>query len=310
MEEAARFHLTSDFVVNAEEAGEVIDYDEKSKIMIVKYKSGKTKAISFDSNIVKNANGGFYLSNQLITKLKVGDKFKANDVLAYHKDFFTNDEFNDCRLNVGVLTKIAIMSLYNTYEDSTFITQKLSEEAATEMCFCKSVVVGKNSNVDFIVKKGSHITVGDPLISFDTSYEDDSINALLANMGEQEKNLILESSKNIISSKYSGVIEDIKIYAAVDLDEMSPSLKKIVSEKYKEINHKKNFLTKYDTENGSSVVVCGMFLNEAAKKTNPDAYGVIKGEKVEDSVLFEFYIKHSEPLEIGSKIANFTKSVW
>ena len=68
MDEVSRFQLSSDFVINAEEDGEVIDYDEKSKIMIVKYKSGKTKAIKLDSTIVKNSGGGFFLSNILTTK--------------------------------------------------------------------------------------------------------------------------------------------------------------------------------------------------------------------------------------------------
>ena len=95
VEEVARFELSSDFVVNAEEAGEIVDYDEASKIMIAKYKSGKCQAINLGGTIVKNGGGGFFLSNKLITPLKVGDKFKANDVLAYHKDFFTNSKFNN-----------------------------------------------------------------------------------------------------------------------------------------------------------------------------------------------------------------------
>ena len=303
MEEVARFHLTSNFVINADEDGEIVDYDEKAQIMIAKYKSGKCRAIDLSANIVKNGGGGFYLSNVLITKLKVGDKFKKNDVLAYHKDFFKNDEFNNCRMNMGTLTKVAIMSTYNTYEDATVITHKLSEDCATEMCFCKSAVVGKNSNVFYMVKKGQEILVGDPLIEFDTSYEDESINALLAALGDEDKENIMEGARNEIKSKYSGVIEDIKIYATVDLDEMNPSLKKIVSTYYRDINRKKEFLNKYDPEAKKSIVKCGMLLNETTHKIEPNQFGVIKGEHVEDGVLIEFYIKHTEPLEIGSKIA-------
>lgn len=306
MEEVARFHLTSNFVVNADEDGEVVDYDETSQIMVVKYKSGKCRAIDLSPNIVKNGGGGFFLSNVLITKLKVGDKFKKNDVLAYHKDFFTNDQYNNCRMNMGTLTKVAIMSTYNTYEDATVITHKMSEDCATEMCFCKAAVVGKNANVFYMVKKGQEITVGDPLIQFDTSYEDETINTLLANLGEADKENILEGARNEIKSKYSGIIEDIKIYSTVDLDEMNPSLKKIVSAYYRGINKKKEFLDKYDPESKNSVVKCGILVNETSHKIQPNKFGVIKGEHVEDGVLIEFYIKHSEPLEIGSKIANFT----
>ena len=59
MEEAARFHLTSTFVINAAEDGEIVDYDEKSNIMIAKYKSGKCQAIDLSPKIVKNGGGGF-----------------------------------------------------------------------------------------------------------------------------------------------------------------------------------------------------------------------------------------------------------
>lgn len=302
-DEVARFHLSSDFVYNAKEDGEVIDYDSKSQIMIVKYKSDEVQAVNLAPNIVKNGGGGFFLSNQFVTKLTVGDKFKKDDVLAYHKDFFTNSKYNDCRLNIGTLAKVALMSTYNTYEDGTFITDKLAKEASAEMVFNKTVVIGKNANVEFMVSKGDKVLVGDSLIQFDTSYDDDSINALLANMSDENRESVLENSRNDVKSKVSGVIEDIKIYATVDLEEMSESLRNICSSYYKAINHKNNFLDKYDPDNKHSVVKCGMFTTEVAGKVKPNQYGVIKGEEVDEGVMIEFYIKHSEPLEVGSKIA-------
>ena len=305
MEEVCRFQLSSDFVVNAAEDGIVVDYNDD--IMIVKYNSGKCQAVNLGHTIVKNGGGGFFLSNQLITNLKVGDKFKKDAVLAYHKDFFTNDNFNNCRMNMGTLTKVAIMSTYNTYQDATMITEKLSDEAATEMCFLKAVTIGKNANVEYIVKKGQEIKVGDSLIQFDTSFEDNSLNTLLANLSQEEQSSILEGSRNDIHSKYSGVIEDIKIYSTVELDELSPSLRKIVSNYYNKINSKKKFLEKYDPDSAGSIVKCGLLVNETSKKIEPNKFGVIKGEKIEEGgVLIEFYVKHSEPLEVGSKIANFT----
>lgn len=306
MEEVCRFELSSDFVVNADEDGTVIDYNDDLKIMIVKYKSGKTRAVNLGKSIVKNGGGGFFLSNQLITPLKLGDKFKKNDVLAYHKDFFTNDKFNNCRMNMGTLSKVAIMSTYDTYQDATMITEKLSDDAATEMCFVRQVTIGKNANVEYIVKKGDEIKVGDSLIQFDTSYEDESLNKLLAALSEDEQESVLEGSKNDIHSKYSGVIEDIKIYSTVEIDELSPSLKKIVKNYYNTIEKKKKFLEQYDPESKDSIVKCGLLFNETTKKIEPNKFGVIKGQKIEDGVMIEFYIKHSEPLEIGSKIANFT----
>jgi hypothetical protein len=46
-----------------------------------------------------------------------------------------------------------------------------------------------------------------------------------------------------------------------------------------------------------------MLFTETTSKTVPDSYGVVKGQKMDEGVLIEFYIKHSETLEVGSKIA-------
>lgn len=273
---------------------------------MLKYKSGKCKAVDLNHKIVKNSGGGFFLSFELKTNLKVGDKFKKDSVIAYHKDFFTNDAYNNCRLNVGTLAKVALMSTYNTYQDATVITHKLSEDASTEMCFNKQVSIGKNANVEYMVKKGQYVTVGDSLITFDTSYEDNSLNQLLASLSNDQKENILADSKNDVKSKYSGVVEEIKMYSTVDLDELSPSLRKIFSSYYHKINSKKAFLEKYDPASKDSIMKCGMLVTDTTKKIEPNMYGTIKGNHVEDGVLIEIYIKHSEPLEVGSKIANYS----
>ncbi|MDE7089691.1 MAG: hypothetical protein K2O54_06190, partial [Prevotella sp.] len=158
-DEYVRFDLSSDFVINADEDGTVIDYDEKSNVLMVEYKSGKHRAIDLSPNIVKNGGGGFYLSNVLKTNLKVGDKFKKDQCLAYHKDFFSEDPLNGIRMNVGVLEKVAIMSSYNTYNDSAGITHKLAADCESEMTFCKSVVIGKNANVYDMRQVGDEVNI-------------------------------------------------------------------------------------------------------------------------------------------------------
>ena len=54
VEESCRFSLSTDFVVNAEESGTVVEYDEDAKIMVVEYKSWKHQAINLAPTIVKN----------------------------------------------------------------------------------------------------------------------------------------------------------------------------------------------------------------------------------------------------------------
>lgn len=304
-DELCKYYLSSDFVVNAEQDGKVVEYDEVAKIMIIEYKDGSHKAINLDKNLVKNGGGGFELSNVLITDLKVGDTFKANETLAWHKNFFKKIPTQGVRMNVGALIKIALYSSYGTYEDANFITEKVSNKCETEMCFRVKCVLGKNSNVFRMVKVGDEILVGDSLIDFDESFDESDINELLASLGDEElKNTITENTRNQKKSKYSGVIEEIKIFSGSDLEELSPSLQKIVGDYYKRIDRKKKVLNKYDKSD--SIVKCGLMVTESTGKTEPNRYGNIRGEKVEDGVLIEFYVKHSEPLEVGSKVANFS----
>ena len=95
----------------------------------------------------------------------------------------------------------------------------------------------------------------------------------------------------------------IKIYSAVELDDMSPSLRKIVSGYYRDVKEKKGFLDKY-SEEGSSIVKCGLLVNEATGKIEPNIYGVIKGQKInDDGILIEFYIEHADIMGVGDKLA-------
>ena len=123
-DEAVQFELSDDFVINAEEDGEVIDVNEELGFIMVKYKSGKTRAINTNPEIVKNSGAGFFLSNQLRpTHTKVGEKFKKDEPLAYHPKYFHYSKMNGLRYSIGPLTKMAIMSTYNTYEDIDCISR-------------------------------------------------------------------------------------------------------------------------------------------------------------------------------------------
>lgn len=305
-DELCKYYLSSDFVVMADQDGKVVDYDEDAKIMVVEYKDGTHRAINLDKNIVKNGGGGFELSNVLVTDLKVGSTFKANDTLAWHKDFFKKIPGQGVRMCVGALIKVALYSCYNTYEDGDFITEKVSHMCETEMVFRIKANIGKNSNIFNMVHVGDEVAVGDPLIEFDESFEEADINELLASLGDNEelKDAVIQNNRNTKKTDKSGIIEDIKIYSASDLEDLSPSLRKVVSDYYARIDKKTEILNKYDKTN--SIVKCGMMVTESSGTTTPDRYGNIRGEKVRDGVLIEFYVKHAEPLEVGSKVANFS----
>ena len=112
------------------------------------------------------------------------------------------------------------------------------------------------------------------------------------------------SGKDKVKSKYSGVIEDIKVYCTVELEELSPSLRQIVNAYYNKINAKKKMLEKYDKS--GSVVKCNMLFNEPTGKVEPNNNGVFRGAKVNEGVIIEFYIKVHDEVGIGDKIVFFS----
>lgn len=221
--------------------------------------------------------GGFFLSVQLACDLKVGQKFKKNDILAYDKKFFSKSKLDGVRFNIGSIQKVACMSSYSTYEDSTFITKKLSEDMASDIVMQKAVTLGKNANVDYMVNIGDEVKVGDELLRFEMSFEDDTLNKFLSSIGDELKEDIKSLGRTPIKSKYSGVIEDIKIYSTVDLEELSPSLQKIVSKYYTGIDQKKKLLNKYDKSETSYKM--GILLNEPTAKVDTKD-GKVKGNDV------------------------------
>lgn len=304
VEQSVQYYLSKDFIIRADDDGEVVENDPDTGLIIVKYKNGKSQAIDVKPKVVKNSASGFYISNKMNCDLKVGDKVKKDDILAYEDKFFTQESLNGNRFNIGSLQKIAVMSSYSTYEDSTFITKKMSEEMASDIIMMKDAIIGKNANVDHMVHIGDRVNVGDALISFETSYDEASMNKFLASVGDELQEEIKSLGKIPVKTKYAGVIEDIKIYSSVDIDELSPSLQKIVSNYYRGIKKKKKLLEKYD--DSKSIVKAGILFNEPTGKIEPSSDGKLKGKEVFDGVLIEFYVKYRDPIGVGDKVTFFS----
>jgi DNA-directed RNA polymerase beta subunit len=97
-----------------------------------------------------------------------------------------------------------------------------------------------------------------------------------------------------IRSKLTGVVQDVKIYRTCEIDELSPSLKKIVTKYESGIKKQKSVLTKYKIEGKERL--------EPDYKLDPT--GKLKGTL--DGVLIEFYIKAEDMMGVGDKMVYYT----
>lgn len=297
--------LSDEFVVDAKEDGEVVEVTKDW--VIIRYKSGKNYAIEVAPRVKKNASAGFYVDNTLKCDLKVGDKFKKGDILAYNdKQFTKHTDDNGASMNLGVLTKIAIASSWDIYEDSTPITAKLSERLATEMIDEKAIVLKPNTIVDQIAKVGQKIKSGDLLIKFSEAMEDYIQNAIKSLSDSDSSSSIIEDAKTTIKAKHTGEVVDIKIYTTVPIEDLDPSLGKIVSDYQKKIRSRNKILDKYENKGDMKYYKAGQIISEVAEVMEPSNNGKIKGEYIDKGVLIMFYVKYKDVAAKGDKIvANF-----
>ena len=306
MDSTIQYRTSDSYSVVAKQDGVVQDVDPVLNIMTIKYKDGAVKAIDLQVRMGKNGGGGMYLLNKLSTSYKKGDKFKEGAILAFDKSYYKDNPYFGNRLTFGTLCKTAIMSNSATYEDSAFVTKQLSKRMASEITMCKTIVIGKNSSIDFIVKVGQEIKVGDELLRFESSYDDAEMNKLLANIRDDLHEAIISLGKTRIVSKYEGRVDDIICYPAVPVEEMSQSLGKVVKELQKNDINRGKYLDKLDPDNKGAAYRAGCLMTRPAGVVQPDQYGKIKGENAEDSVILEFYVTYLDELSDGDKLTHMT----
>ena len=301
-----QYRTSNDFSYVAKQDGEVIDRDDTVNIMVIKYKDGTIQAIDLDPKVVQNGGGGFYLNNKLDSTFKKGDKFKKDAILAFDKNYYKDTGVLGNKLTYGTLVKCACLSNQATYEDSMWSDYRISRAMSADIVMKEiNVVLGKNSNVSYIVKVGDRVSNGDDLIRFDTSYSDSEMNELLGSIRSDLQEDIINLGKTKLTTKHDGVVADIRVYPAVDKSEMSPSLRKIVNDLQKHEQDRRKFMDKYD-DNKNSVYRSGIYFDRSVDTMQTDKFGKIAGDDVVDGVKIEIYVSYHDEVSDGDKFAHMS----
>lgn len=281
--------INDDFVFKAKDSGKVDKIDEENEIMILKYDNGEKDIVDLSPVLGKNSNSGFFVNNQHTSTVKEGEKFDKNDVLAKNEKFFKGGK-KDTEMVGGTLAKVAIHSNDRTYEDSAMITRNLSESMATDITMKKEINLGASTVIQDFVDKGEKVKNGDPLLVFESAFDEDEANELLDKLGQEFEEEIDKMGQNIIRSKYTGEISDIEIYYNRPLEEMSKSIQKLIK-KFKDRADKR--INKAEEE---GIPRSKMNL-PSVKQTNQDK---INGQDV-NGILIVYYITYKDYMEIGDK---------
>ena len=309
VESVVPYHMNNDYCFAAKESGKVIDED--NGVFVIQYKNGKYDSFDTNETTRKNSSDGSYTRIKFESKVKVGDKFDKNEILAVVPNAFTFNYYDKgASCNIGVLAKVAITSLWDTFEDSEPMTRNLSNQLGFYAIKKKVVSLEAPTYVEKIVKIGDHVNIGDALITFDGSRGDPEVQKYLDNLrkGLVDQGIVedlIEANNTIAKAPTTGEITNIVIYTTVPVEELSPSLQKIVKAYHSKVAKKDRFLNRYKNPGDNQFYKCGQLLTETDSVIEAK-YGKVKGENVGDGgVIFEFYIRHHDVVKKGDKSTNF-----
>ena len=287
--DAAMPYIVSDmFCHKAKKSGTVKEITDD--YLLVEYNDKTTEYVPLNEQTMKNSDGGFYITLQLKTDLKVGSKVKENTILAYDKKSFSGrvGDGKQIAYNMGCMTKVAIMTTEDGFEDSGKCSETLTKTMATDIVVMKPIELPASTNVLYIAKKGQQVTEGEPILIFQNAYDEEDANLLLKQLNNEDGD-VSEIGRNTVKSKVTGTIADIKIYRTVDKDELSDSLKKIVNKNESEINRLKKI-----ADNAENDV-------QFASAEKLPTVGKLKNV---DGVLIEIYMKYHDEMCVGKLIAH------
>ena len=285
-------YLTTDkFAYKAKNDGKVVALNEHS--IILEYVDGVKDYINLDETIEKNSDGGYYVPLQLTVAdgIKANGRVKKNQIVAYDKYSFSNKlgEGNNLAYNIGKLAKIAILNTDEGFEDAGIISASMAEKLATRVDIKYDCVINKDSRLYSIVKVGQHVEASDDLIIWEDAFEDQDSEELMKAITANKD--FSELGKRKLKSDVTGTVTGIKIYRTVDLEELSPSLHKIVSDYEKPLKEKAKLLEENNIPYAKSKV-------DAHYKLNPT--GTMK--RAQEAILIEVYVEYLDTVGVGDKI--------
>jgi hypothetical protein len=282
---------TKDYAFTAKQDGKVLSLE--NGIMFIEYKDGTKKDINLNEVPFKHTNAGKYHMNNKIARFKVGDKFEKGDIIAYDPKQFNHDIFGDVCAKIGTNAKVAIISTGGSYEDSTYIVKSLGKRMATTATVKKDIVVSKNSNIKKFAKIGDNVEVNDYLLIFD-DIDDEFAASIIASASEGMEETHFGSKP--VKSKVKGTIKDIKVYYTVPYDSLTKSMQSFIKSIASYETEKSKTIKKHmDIKNAETVI-------SPIEQSIPDSLGRIKGVKVEEGVLIEYYVEYLDIEGIGDKV--------
>lgn len=296
MNKTLAFMISDDFAFKSKKPGIIEKIDVPNKLCILKYDDGTTDAIDLGDQLNKNSGMGFYIHQNFKLVYSQGEHFDAGDVLAYNPSYFSGKGKN-IDYEPGVLAKVAIASGDFSFEDSTVVSQSLSEKCSSKINMLKQIGLNKNTEIFKIVKEGDSVKTGDPLLEFSGSFEDEDTAEFLQKLSSTlTADQLNEVTRDKIASKYSGTVTKVDVFYNCPFEELSPSLQKLIKDFKQKLENRSKALEGISHE----AVHIPPLRQTTAKKIGKQEFTRDGG------VIINIYVEYIDTLGMGDKITYST----
>lgn len=299
VEKTIQYQVSDVFAKKAKKDGVVTDIDTVNKKIFLTYKDNTKDVIDYANVMLKNSDA--YNKAMYDSFVKVGQKVKENDLIAADNRFFKRDPITDEIVYTQARSAmVALMEGSYTEDDSSLITESLSEKLHMNFSKCKSIVLKPQDVVINSVNIGDYVHLGDPIMVFDetgttelttTIKNDDFVG--LDDDDESIAALIHQTPK----ANLDGTIEDIRVFWTVPIDEMSESLQKFVK---KYISRVKKDITEEEKFTGKPSIK-RTYLEMSIPNKNR-----LQGEEIDKKlggVVVQYFISNDDIMSVGDKIS-------
>lgn len=216
-------HRNTDlFCFAARQDGVVVELTDVG--VVVQYKDGTQKGVELGRRYGSSA--GLTIPHQVVSDMKVGQKFKAGDIVSYNSDFYERDMLNPKNViwKGGIMANTAIFECTDTLEDSSVISVGIAAQLTTRMTKIRTIVCNFTQTINRLVKAGRDVEADDILCIIE-----DAVTADTGLFDEESLDTLRVLGSHMPSAKARGVVERIDVFYHGDKEDMSESVRALVN---------------------------------------------------------------------------------
>lgn len=179
----------------------------------------------FQFGIQHSSISGSYLEQDVRLNVKEGEKVKRGDIIAYNSGFFEpSPDGKNVLWKHGVYARTAIQESEHTFEDSDAVTSEFGQRMTLRSTHVRDIRLDTETAISNFVNVGDHINNIDPICMLD----DRAVQEINISDNQEANDMLADMVRIAPKAKYTGTVAKIDVYYACDIDEMHPSVAKVV----------------------------------------------------------------------------------